>query len=91
VVSDFVLEIDLQSNKDYDHRSMVLVFGYQDPAIFTTSISARRPATTPTRCSSSTATPDQDLDRDPPGTAWDDAWHKVKTTTVERRHGDSTT
>ena len=35
VVGDFVLEVELQSTvKDYDHRSMVLVFGYQDPAHF---------------------------------------------------------
>ena len=35
MVGDFQLELQLQSTvKDYDHRSMVLVFGYQDPAHF---------------------------------------------------------
>ena len=35
VVGDFVLELRLQSTvKDYNHRSMVIVFGYQDPAHF---------------------------------------------------------
>src|SRR5712691_9136862 len=33
VVSDFVLDVKLQSTvKDYDHRDMCLFFGYQDPA-----------------------------------------------------------
>ena len=35
IVGDFVLEAKLQSTvEDYNHRSMVLVFGYQDPAHF---------------------------------------------------------
>ena len=80
VVGDFVLEIDLQSTvKDYDHRSMVLVFGYQDPAhfyyvhfgkktdnhanqVFIVNGDARTKISTETTA----------------GTAWDDAWHKVK-------------
>jgi hypothetical protein len=33
VVGDFVLDVKLQSTiKDYDHRDMCLLFGYQDPA-----------------------------------------------------------
>jgi hypothetical protein len=35
VVSDFVLEARVQSTvRDYNHRDVVLVFGYQDPAHF---------------------------------------------------------
>src|SRR4051794_20105422 len=34
-VRDFKLEVDVQSTvKDYDHRDMVLVFGYVDPKHF---------------------------------------------------------
>src|SRR5260221_6727580 len=33
IVSDFVLDVDLQSTvKDYDQRMLVLVFGYHDTA-----------------------------------------------------------
>ena len=35
IVADFALEAEVQSTvKDYDHRDMVMVFGYQDPAHF---------------------------------------------------------
>ena len=34
-VGDFVFEVDLKSTaRDYDHRSLCLAFGYQDPAHF---------------------------------------------------------
>jgi hypothetical protein len=80
VVGDFVLEVDLQSTvKDYDHRSMVLVFGYQDPAHFyyvhfgkKTDSHANQVfiVNGDARTKISTETT--------PGTAWDDEWHKVK-------------
>jgi hypothetical protein len=80
VVGDFRLDLRLQSTvKDYNHRSLVVVFGYQDPAhyyyvhfgkktddhanqIFIVNGAARQKIST----------------RTTPGTAWDDAWHRVR-------------
>ena len=80
IVGDFVLEIDLQSTvKDYDHRSMVLVFGYQDPAHFYYVHFGKKTdnhanqifivnGDARTKISTETTA----------GTRWDDQWHKVK-------------
>lgn len=80
VVGDFVLEVELQSTvKDYDHRSMVLVFGYQDPAHFYYVHFGKKTdnhanqifiVNGDARTKISTETT--------PGTHWDDEWHKVK-------------
>lgn len=80
IVGDFVLEVDVQSTvKDYDHRDLVLVFGYQDPAHFyyvhlgkKTDAHANQifivNGAARTRISTETT----------PGTPWNDEWHKVK-------------
>jgi hypothetical protein len=79
-VGDFVLECRLQSTvKDYAHRSMVVVFGYQNPAHFYYVHFGKRTddhanqifiVDGAARLKISTKTT--------PGTAWDDAWHQVK-------------
>jgi hypothetical protein len=80
VVSDFSLEVDVQSTvPDYNHRSLVIVFGYQDPAHFyyvhfgkKTDNNANQifivNGAARVKISSETN----------PGTRWDDNWHKVK-------------
>jgi hypothetical protein len=89
VVGDFVLEVELQSTvKDYDHRSMVLVFGYQDPAHFYYVHFGKKTddhanqifiVDGAARAKISTETT--------VGTRWDDAWHKVKIAR-DATHGD---
>jgi hypothetical protein len=79
-VSDFVLDARLQSTvPDYGHRSLVLVFGYQDPAHFyyvhfgkVTDDHANQIfiVNDAPRVKISTKTT--------PGTNWDDAWHRVR-------------
>jgi len=79
-VSDFVLDVRLQSTvPDYGHRSLVLVFGYQDPAHFyyvhfgkVTDDHANQIfiVNDAPRVKISTKTT--------PGTNWDDAWHRVR-------------
>ncbi|HTM53819.1 MAG TPA: hypothetical protein VL175_07295 [Pirellulales bacterium] len=80
VVSDFSLEVDVQSTvPDYNHRSLVMVFGYQDPAHFyyvhfgkKTDNNANQifivDGAARVKISSETN----------PGTHWDDNWHKVR-------------
>jgi hypothetical protein len=80
VLGDFDLDVRLQSTvKDYDHRSMVIVFGYQDPAHFYYVHFGKRTdehanqifiVDGAARVKISTKTT--------PGTAWDDAWHRAR-------------
>src|ERR1051325_676148 len=89
VVGDFVLEADLQSTvKDYPHRDLVLVFGYQDPAHFYYSHLGKRTdkqanqifiVNAADRMMISTKTTE--------GTNWTDDWHHVK---VVRKIADGT-
>ncbi len=79
-VSDFVFDVRLQSTvPDYGHRSLVLVFGYQDPAHFyyvhfgkVTDDHANQIfiVNDSPRVKVSTKTT--------PGTNWDDAWHRAR-------------
>ena len=82
IVGDFVLEARVRSTvKDYNHRDLVLVFGYQDPAHFyyvhfgkVTDDHANQifivNGAARVKISSKTT----------PGTPWTDAWHRVKLT-----------
>jgi len=80
VVSDFVFETRLQSTvKDYDHRSLVLVFGYQDPAHFYYVHFGKRADEHANQIFIVNGAPRAKIStRSTDGTAWDDAWHKAR-------------
>jgi hypothetical protein len=80
VVSDFVLDLRLQSTvKDYNHRSMVVLFGYQDPAHFYYVHFGKRTDDHANQIFIVDGAPRLKIStRTTPGTAWDDAWHRVK-------------
>jgi hypothetical protein len=89
VVGDFELELDVQSTvKDYPHRDLVFVFGYQDPAHFYYSHLGKKTdkqanqifiVNAADRMMISTKTTG--------GTNWTDEWHHVK---VVRKTADGT-
>ncbi len=87
VVGDFVLEARLQSTvKDYNHRSLVLVFGYQDPAHFYYVHFGKKTDDHANQVFIVNDAPRVKIStRTTPGTAWDDAWHQVK---ITRNAGD---
>jgi hypothetical protein len=80
VVSDFVLEAKVQTTaRDYPHRDMCIIFGYQDPAHFYYAHLGQRTddhanqvfivnKADRTKISTETTA----------GTKWDSAWHPVK-------------
>jgi hypothetical protein len=80
VVGDFVLESGLQSTvKDYNHRSMVIVFGYQDPAHFYYVHFGKKTDDHANQIFIVDDAPRVKIStKTTPGTAWDDAWHRVK-------------
>ena len=82
IVSDFVLDTRLQSTvKDYDHRSMVLVFGYQDPSHFYYVHFGKKTDDHANQIFIVNDAPRIKIsNKTTPGTAWDDAWHRVKIT-----------
>jgi hypothetical protein len=79
-VGDFALELQLQSTvKDYDHRSMVLVFGYQDPAHFYYVHFGKKTDDHANQVFIVNGAPRVKISSETnPGTRWDDGWHKVK-------------
>lgn len=89
VVGDFVLEVDVQSTvKDYPHRDLVFIFGYQDAAHFyyshlgkQTDKNANQIFIVDAKDRSMIST------RTTPGTNWTDDWHHVK---VVRKTADGT-
>lgn len=80
VVGDFVLECNLQSTvKDYDHRSLVLVFGYQDPAHFYYVHFGKKTDNHANQIFIVNGAPRLKISTETtPGTKWDDDWHRVK-------------
>ena len=90
VVGDFVLDARLQSTvKDYDHRSMVLVFGYQDPAHFYYVHFGKKTDNHANQIFIVNGAPRMKISTETtPGTAWDDAWHQVQDRTHRRRRRD---
>ncbi len=80
IVGSFRLELDLQSTvKDYDHRSLVLVFGYQDPAHFYYVHLGKKMDNNANQIFIVNGAPRTRISTETtPGTPWDDAWHKVK-------------
>lgn len=87
VVSDFVLNLRVQSTvEDYNHRSMVVVFGYQDPAHFYYVHFGKRTDDHANQIFIVNAAPRVKIStKTTTGTAWDDAWHRVK---IERHLSD---
>jgi hypothetical protein len=82
VVGDFTLEAKLQSTvDDYNHRSMVLVFGYQDPAHFYYVHFGKKTDDHANQIFIVNDAPRVKIStKTTPGTNWDDAWHNVKVT-----------
>jgi len=80
VVGDFALEGKLQSTvKDYNHRSMVVVFGYQDPAHFYYVHFGKKTDDHANQIFIVNGAPRVKISTETtPGTAWDDEWHRVK-------------
>jgi hypothetical protein len=80
VVGDFVLDLRLQSTvEDYNHRSMVVVFGYQDPAHFYYVHFGKRTDDHANQIFIVDGAPRVKIStKTTPGTPWDDAWHRVK-------------
>ncbi len=80
IVGDFVLELKLPSTAgDYDHRSMVVVFGYQDPAHFYYVHFGKKTDDHANQIFIVNDAPRVKIsDETTPGTRWDDAWHTVK-------------
>ena len=81
-VGDFELRAKLQSTvKDYNHRSMVIVFGYQDPAHFYYVHFGKRTDDHANQIFIVDGAPRVKIStKTTSGTAWDDAWHAVKIT-----------
>lgn len=79
-VADFQLDCRLQSTvKDYDHRSMVVVFGYQNPAHYYYVHFGKRTDDHANQIFVVDGAPRLKISTTTtPGTAWDDAWHHVR-------------
>ncbi len=80
VVGDFALDAKVQSTvKDYDHRDMVLVFGYQDPAHYYYVHFGKKTDDRANQIFIVNDAPRIKIStKTTPGTPWDDAWHHVK-------------
>ena len=80
VVGDLVLEADVLSTvKDYGHRDMCLIFGYQDPAHFYYVHFGKQTDDHANQIFIvNDAAREKISTKTTPGTAWDDNWHHVK-------------
>jgi hypothetical protein len=81
-VSDFVLDIRLHSTvQDYDHRSLALVFGYQNPSHFYYVHFGKKTDDHANQIFIVNDAPRVKIStKTTPGTPLDDAWHKVRIT-----------
>lgn len=79
-VGDFVLDARLQSTvPDYGHRSLVLVFGYQDPAHFYYVHFGKQTDNHANQIFLVNGAPRTKIStKTTAGTPWDDAWHRVR-------------
>jgi hypothetical protein len=86
-VSDFLLEARVQSTvKDYDHRDMCVIFGYQDPAHFYYVHFGKKTDDHANQIFIVNGAPRTKIStKTTPGTNWDDRWHDVK---IGRRAAD---
>ena len=90
-VSDFVLDVKLQSTaRDYDHRSLCLFFGYQDPAHLYYVHFGKKTDDHANQIFIVNNAPRKKISTETtPGTPWDDKWHharivrKVETGSIE--------
>ncbi len=82
VVSDFVLDARLQSTvPDYGHRSLVLVFGYQDPSHFYYVHFGKKTDDHANQIFIVNDAPRVKISaKTTPGTNWDNDWHHVRIT-----------
>jgi hypothetical protein len=80
IVGDFVFETKVQSTvKDYDHRSMVMIFGYQDPAHYYYVHFGKKADDHANQIFIVNDAPRLKIStKSTPGTPWDDLWHSVK-------------
>lgn len=79
-VGDFVLETKCQSTiKDYNHRDMCVIFGYQDPAHFYYVHFGKKTDDHANQIFIVNAADRKKIStRTSEGTPWTDAWHRVK-------------
>jgi len=80
VVGDFILEVRCQSTvKDYGHRDMCLIFGYQDNAHFYYSHLGKKTDDHANQIFIVNGAPRTKIStKTTPGTDWTDGWHAVK-------------
>jgi hypothetical protein len=91
IVGDFVLDVDLQSTaRDYDHRSLCLFFGFQDPEHLYYVHFGKKTDDHANQIFIVNNEPRQKISTETtPGTPWDDEWHharvvrKVESGTIE--------
>ncbi|MBX3440825.1 MAG: hypothetical protein KF774_00360 [Planctomyces sp.] len=89
VVSDFVLDVDLQSTaRDYPHRSLCLFFGYQDPAHLYYVHFGQQADEHANQIFIVNGAPRTKIStRTTQGTPWDDKWHRAR---IVRRVAEGT-
>lgn len=87
VVGDFVLEARVRSTaRDYNHRDVCVIFGYQDPAHFYYSHLGRKTDDHANQIFIVNGAPRRKISsRTTEGTPWTDDWHRVR---VVRRAAD---